>query len=130
MSLWVSRILTRLGRDLTRKIRQVEHNMSHCGVLSWRGIQTKNRTCNFVSFWIQFKSRTPSFSSEIDSKQDGHITCLKTWWNCWKISVRVSVRSCVCVFVCVCLCVCSCVCSGVCVLLFVCACVRCALAYS
>ena len=58
MSLWVTKLLPRLGLWLVRKIRQVQHNMSHCGVLSWRGIQARSWTCNFVSFWIQFNSRT------------------------------------------------------------------------
>ena len=61
MFLWVTRLLARFGRWLIRKIRQVQHNMSLCAVLSWTGIQTKSWTCNFVSFWIQ----------------GGHITCLK-----------------------------------------------------
>ena len=51
MSLRVTMLLTRLDRWLIRKIRQVQHNMSRCGVLSWRGIQTKSWTCNFISFW-------------------------------------------------------------------------------
>ena len=90
MSLWVPRLLKRPGRWLIRKICQVQHNMSHCGVLSWRGTQTKNWTCNFVSFWIQFNSRTQIFHLR-EGKQDGHITCLKhinlsrTWWRCWKV---------------------------------------------
>ena len=41
MSLLLTRLLTRLGRWLRRKIRQVQYTMSHCGVLSWRGVQTK-----------------------------------------------------------------------------------------
>ena len=61
MSPWVTRSLTQLGRWLIRKIRQVQHNVSHCGVLSWRRIQTKSWTCNFVSFWIQFTGHTQVF---------------------------------------------------------------------
>ena len=62
----------------------------YCAVLSWRGIQTKSWTCNFVSFWIQFNSRTQVFHLR-EGKQDGHITCLKhinfvrKWWKCWKV---------------------------------------------
>ena len=65
--------------------------MSHCGVLSWSGIQTKSWTCNFVSFGVQNKSQTQVFHLR-EGKQDGHITCLKhinfgrTWWNCWKVN--------------------------------------------
>ena len=44
MSLRVTTLLTRPGRWLIRKIRHVQHNMFHCGVLSWRGIQTKSWT--------------------------------------------------------------------------------------
>ena len=64
--------------------------MSHCGALSWRGIQTKSWTCNVVSFWIQFNNRTQVLHLR-EGKQDGHITCLKlinlsrTWWCCWKV---------------------------------------------
>ena len=61
MSPWVTRSLTQLGRWLIRKIRQVQHNVSHRGVLSWRRIQTKSWTCNFVSFWIQFTGHTQVF---------------------------------------------------------------------
>ena len=91
MCLWVNRLLTRPGRWLIRKIRQVQHNMSHCGVLSWRGIQTKKRACKLVSFWIQFNIRTQVFHRR-EGTQDGHITCLKhinlrrTWWCCWKVN--------------------------------------------
>ena len=61
MSLRVTRLLTRLGRWLIRKIRQIQHIMSHRGVLSWRRIQTKSWTCNFVSLRIQFISRAQFF---------------------------------------------------------------------
>ena len=36
MSLWVTRSSTRFSGRLIRKTRQAQHNMSHCGVLSWR----------------------------------------------------------------------------------------------
>ena len=49
--LWVTRSLTRLGRWLVCKTRQVQHNMSHCGVLSWGGVQAKNWTMNFCLFF-------------------------------------------------------------------------------
>ena len=52
---------TRLGCWLIRKTRQVQHNMSYCGVLSLRGIQATSWTCIFVSFWIQFNSHTQVF---------------------------------------------------------------------
>ena len=53
----------RAGRSLTRswlvrKTRQVQHIWSHRGVLSWRRVQAQSWTCNFVSFLIQFNSRT------------------------------------------------------------------------
>ena len=69
---WVTRSLA-LGRWLIRKTRQVQHNVSHCGVPSWRRVQAH-----------------PNSSSE-KGKQNGHITCLKhinlggTWWCCWKV---------------------------------------------
>ena len=44
MTLWQD-IGTRLGRWLIRKLREVQHNMSHCGVLSWKGVQAKSWTC-------------------------------------------------------------------------------------
>ena len=87
----VTRLLTRLGRWLKRKIREVQHNTSYCGVLSWRGLQTKSWTCNLVSLWIQFNSRTQVFHLR-EGKEDGHITCLwhinlcRTLWNCWKVN--------------------------------------------
>ena len=56
MFLRASRSLTRHG--LVRKTRQVQHNTSHCGVLSWRGVQAKSWKWNFLFFWIQFNSRT------------------------------------------------------------------------
>ena len=58
MSPWVTRSLTRLGRWLVRKTRQVLHNMSHCGVLSWRGVQAKSWTCNFDSRRVHFQGHT------------------------------------------------------------------------
>ena len=100
MSLSVTRLLTRLGRWQIRKIREGQLNMSHCGVLSWRGKQTKSWTCNFVSFWIQFNSRTQIFHLR-EEKQVEHITCLKhinlsrTWWCCWKVdSATLHARFC------------------------------------
>ena len=88
MSPWVTGLLTRLGRWLTRKIRQVQHNTSHCGVLRWKRIQAESWTCNFV--WIQFNGHTQGFHLK-EGKQDGQFTCLKhinlggTWWCCWKV---------------------------------------------
>ena len=76
VSLRVTRLLARLGCWLIRKTRQVQHNMSHCGVLSWRGIQTKSWRCTFVSLRIQFNSGTPIFHLR-KGKQNGHIMCLK-----------------------------------------------------
>ena len=90
MSPWVTRSLTRLGRWLIRKTRQVQHNVSHCGVLSWRGVQATSWTCYFVSIWVQFNGHTQFFHLR-KGKQDGHATCLKhinlgrTWWCCWKV---------------------------------------------
>ena len=89
ISPWVTRSLTRLGRWLVRKTRQVLHNMSHCGVLSWRGVQAKSWTCNFVSCRVHFQSHT-QFSHLRRGKQDGHVNGLKhinlggTWCCCWK----------------------------------------------
>ena len=45
----------------TCKIRQVQHNMLHCGVLSWRGLQAKSWTCHFVSLRIQINGHTEVF---------------------------------------------------------------------
>ena len=39
LHLRASRSLTRLW--LVRKTRQIQHNVSHCGVLSWRGFPIK-----------------------------------------------------------------------------------------
>ena len=35
------------------KTRQIQNHMLHCGVLSWRGVQAKSWTSNFVSCWVQ-----------------------------------------------------------------------------
>ena len=71
MSLRVIRSLTRLGGWLIRKIRQVQHNMSHCGILSWRGKQAKRSACNLVPLRIQFNSRT-EFSHLKKRKKEVH----------------------------------------------------------
>ena len=49
MSLWVTRSITRFSRGLIRKTRQVQHNMSHCGICSWTRKQAKSWACNLVS---------------------------------------------------------------------------------
>ena len=59
MFLRASRSLTQFW--LVRKTRQVQHNMSHCRVLSWSKVQAKSWTCNVVSFWIQFDRNTHIF---------------------------------------------------------------------
>ena len=66
-----------------RKTREVQHNVSHCGVLSWRRVQAKSWTCNFVSLWIQFNSRTQIFHL-VKGEQDGehHLSqARQLWWN-------------------------------------------------
>ena len=45
--LGVTSSLTRLGRWLIRETRQVQYNVSHCGVPSWRRVQAKSWTCKF-----------------------------------------------------------------------------------
>ena len=64
MSLRVTRLLTRLGQWLKRKLRQVQHTMSHCGVLSGRGTQTKCWTCNFATSGSSSTVIPKFFSSE------------------------------------------------------------------
>ena len=61
VSPWVSRSLTRLGYWLVLKTRQVQHHMSHCGVLSWGRVQAKSWTRNFVSIWVKLHGHTQFF---------------------------------------------------------------------
>ena len=72
MSPWVTRLLTRLGHWLIRKIRQVQHDMSHCGVLGWRRVKAKSWTCNFVSFLGPVQWTYPNFSSEAGKTRWSH----------------------------------------------------------
>ena len=64
MSPWVTGSLTRLGRWLIRKIRQFQHNMSHCGVLSWTRVQAKAGHVILSPFGSSSIVRTQVFSSE------------------------------------------------------------------
>ena len=90
MFLWVTRSIARFSRRLIHKTRQVQHNMSHCGILAGEEKQAKSWERNLVSFWIQFKGHTQVFHLR-RRQQDGHVTCLKhvnlgrTWWCRWKV---------------------------------------------
>ena len=60
MSLRVSGSLTRFW--LIRETRQIQDDMSHSGVFSWRRVQAKSWTCNFVSLQIQLNSLSQNVS--------------------------------------------------------------------
>ena len=89
MSLWVTRLLTRLGRWLIRRIRQVQH---YVPVWSARLERNSDQKLD-MSFCLLLDLVQPSYASFSPErgKQDGHITCLKhinlsgTWWCCWKV---------------------------------------------
>ena len=66
MSFWVRRPLTRFW--LVRQTPQVQNNMSQSKVFSWRGVQAKSRTCNFVSFRVQFNSHSQMFHLRMRKK--------------------------------------------------------------
>ena len=77
MSLRVSGWLTRFW--LTRKTRQIQDDMSHSRVFSWRRVQTKNRTCNFVSLRIQLICHFQFFSfGEVRINKIGTLPCSRT----------------------------------------------------
>ena len=79
------RSLTRLW--LVRKARQIQHNVSYCGIFDWWRVQAKSWTCILGSFWIQSKCNTQILHLR-KGEQDRHIARLKhinsgrTWW-CW-----------------------------------------------
>ena len=66
MSLRVSGSLTRFW--LIRMTRQIQDDMSHSRVLSWRRVQVKSRTCDFVSLRIQFNSHSHIFICGSENK--------------------------------------------------------------
>ena len=91
VSPWVTSPLTRLGRWLVRNTRQVQHNMSYRGVLSWKRIQAKSWTCNVVSLWIQFDGHTQisHLKRRIQNMYNtcrNHINHGRTWLCCWKVN--------------------------------------------
>ena len=47
--------------DRSRATRQIPDDMSHCRELSWRRVQAKSKTWNFISLRILFDSHFPIF---------------------------------------------------------------------
>ena len=90
MFLWVTRSIARFIRWLIRKTRQVQHNMSHCGILAGEENKPKAGHVILSLFGSSSKVILKFFIWE-GGKQDGHVTCLKhvtlgrTWWCRWKV---------------------------------------------
>ena len=73
----------------------MQHNISHCGVLSWR-----SWTCNCVSFWIQFNSRTQVFHLRQENKMgispvSSTLNLSRTWCCCRKVD-NATLHACFC----------------------------------
>ena len=88
MSLWVTRLLTRLDRYSSFFKSNTMCPIVECSAGEEYEPKAGHVIC--VSFWIEFKKSYPSFHLK-DGKQDWHITCLKhinltrTWLCCWKV---------------------------------------------
>ena len=85
MSLWVARLLPRLGRWLIRKLRQVQHHMSHCGAA---GEEDRPKAGHAISSPFASNSIVvPNFSPERERKHKMGTSPVsnRSWRFGWKV---------------------------------------------